>query len=222
MLEKTVEACLFLSSLLCIVTAASAQTTTNCTARPDGYGGSRMDCTSTSNTITPTPPPPAESPAEEAKRMNSVFDRARSVSDASARYKAEQAAKQQAVVKTDLPLSAGETMWTSIKTGNDFKIRVTEDYIYTQRADLPSNLQGSAFIRSEFKKVDGKWVGKAYSHLPYQDKKSTKWCDTELDIEIDKLSDSRIEGMAPHPSSFNVKTCQPENVEMQAFTWIPK
>jgi hypothetical protein len=131
-----------------------------------------------------------------------------------------------------------EKIWTSMTSGRDFKMRIEGDYIYTEWINLPPQLQTTtAFMRSELKKDGDKWIGKARSNLPYSYKASymdfwrngqqtgtenMKWCTLENDFEIDKISDSRIEGRALASKSFDAKKCKPGKLEWQPFTWIPK
>ena len=118
---------------------------------------------------------------------------------------------------------AGEKVWTSMTTGHDYKVRVDGDYIYTEWVNLPPVLKStSAFMRAELKKAGDKWVGKVRANLPYKYKSSVKWCQTEFDFEIDKVSDSRIEGQGLGPTSFDAKKCQADKTEWKTFTWIPK
>ncbi len=231
MFEKIVKATLALIFVIGVASAASAQTPDRkcTTSEPDAVGKITTTCTD----VKPFDPlgdlkKRAQAEADRKQRIQEQAD-AKAVADAQIRAANAQVEAAHALTASSTPapvattLSAGERMWTSIKTGNDLKIRLDGEYIYTQIANLSPALQSTpAFVRSEFKKVGEKWVGKTYFYLPYQGKKSTKWCRFETDIEIDEVSDSRIAGMAPHWSSFNVQTCQPEGVEMQSFTWIPK
>ena len=164
----------------------------------------------------------AEAVKAQTEAAKAMTEAAKAQTEAAHRTaSAQEAAPAPAPAVTTSP--AGDRMWTSIKSGRDFKVRIDGEYIYTQWVSMPPELQStSAFMRAEFRKVGDKWVGKTYSYLPYKYKNSTKWCHAELDMEIDKLSDSRIEGMSPYAPSFNVEKCQPENVQMQPFTWIPK
>lgn len=123
-----------------------------------------------------------------------------------------------------LPISpTGERVWTSMTTGRDYKVRIDGDYIYIEWINLPPALQSTAaFMRTELKKAGDKWVGKTRAYLPSKEKSSVKWCHLELDFEIDKLSDSRIEGQGAALTSFDVKNCRVERSELKPFTWIPK
>lgn len=119
--------------------------------------------------------------------------------------------------------SAEERVWTSITSGRDYKVRMNGDFVYVQWTNLPpALLSTTAFIRAELKKTGDKWVGKNISYLPYSTRTGQKWCRIETDFEIDKLSDSRIEGMGLAWPSTNVNKCQPEHAEMKQFIWIPK
>jgi hypothetical protein len=48
------------------------------------------------------------------------------------------------------------------------------------------------------------------------------WCSRDDDVEIDLLSDKRIEGIAPSWEKFDCRKCEPEGVGQKSFTWIPK
>ena len=131
-----------------------------------------------------------------------------------------------------------ERIWTSLKSGRDFRVRIDGNYIYTEWVNLPPVLQSTAaFMRTELKKDGEKWIGKVRLNLPYAFKSSymdfwrtgqqmgtenVNWCRDESEFEIDSMSDSRIEGQSLSPSSFDVKKCKPGKKEWQTFTWIPK
>jgi len=50
----------------------------------------------------------------------------------------------------------------------------------------------------------------------------TNWCSIDSDIEIDLMSDKRIEGISTTSEKFNCMKCEPEKAERKPFTWIPK
>ncbi len=135
------------------------------------------------------------------------------------------------------PMPAAGEVWTSMTTGRDYKIRTDGDYIYVEWI-LPAALQSTAaFMRVELKKNGDKWIGKARSLLPYEYKSSyfdfwktgqtmgtanVNRCRLEVDLEIDRLSDARIEGQAQNFASFDAKKCKPGKLGWKPFTWIPK
>jgi len=124
---------------------------------------------------------------------------------------------------TSATSSADERVWTSMTNGHDYKVRIDGDYIYIQWINLPPALQSTAaFTRCELKKSGDKWIGKSVSNFPHAFRSGAKWCRLETDIEIDKISDSRIEGVALAWTSMNVGKCQPERPERKQFIWIPK
>jgi hypothetical protein len=134
-------------------------------------------------------------------------------------------------------LSNGK-IWTSLTSGRDYKLRVDGDYLYIEWVNLPPQLQTTtAFLRSELKKDGDKWIGKSRSNLPFEFKSSyadfwttgqrmgtenVNWCVVETEVEIDKITETRIEGRATRPKSFDAKKCKPGKFEWQPFTWIPK
>jgi len=223
MMNATAKEALLFACFVCMATAASAQTPDRecTTTEPDVLGRIKTTC----KDVKPFDPL-GDLQADIKKRMQAEADRKKRIQEqADAKALAEAAhapTSSSAPAPAEIALSAGERVWTSIRTGHDFKVRIDGEYIYTQVILPPALQSASAFVRAELKQAGDKWVGKSYAYLPYQGKKSTKWCHTETDFEIVKMSDSRIEGVAPHWSSFNVDKCQPENVEMQPFTWIPK
>jgi hypothetical protein len=121
------------------------------------------------------------------------------------------------------PSLAGERVWTSMSSGRDYKVRIDGDYVYVQWVNLPPELVSTmAFSRTELKKTGDKWVGKNTNYLPVSTKTGPKWCRIEVDMEIDKLSESRIEGKGTRWLTTDAKKCQPEHPESIPFTWIPK
>ena len=136
------------------------------------------------------------------------------------------------------PVLNKETVWTSLASGRDYKLRIDGDYIYTEWVSLPTELQTTAaFVRAELKKDGDKWVGKVRSNYPYEYKSAyfdfwkngqtvgtsnVRWCQLELDFEIDALTDSRIEGRAMGFTTFDAKKCKPGKMDWKPFTWIPK
>lgn len=131
-----------------------------------------------------------------------------------------------------------QEIWTSMTNGRDFIVRTNGDYIYTEWTNRPPELKNSsAFIRGELKKNGNEWSGTVRSFLPYVFKSSymdfwktgqrtgtenVKWCVQESEIEIERMSDSRIEGRSLIPTSFDAKKCKSGKMTWQPFVWIPK
>lgn len=119
--------------------------------------------------------------------------------------------------------SSDGKVWSSLASGRDYKLRMDGEFIYAEWVNIPPALASTAaFMRSELKKNGDKWVGKVRSNLPYNYYANIKWCRIEADIEIDKISDTRIEGRAMNFKSINVRKCQPEKATWETFAWIPK
>ena len=126
----------------------------------------------------------------------------------------------------------GGTVWTSLTSGRDYTIRQDGDYLYMDWVSIPTQIkEAGGFTRSELKKgSDGKWRGQAYARLPCTYTKGlgayartvTNWCSRQDDIEIDLLSDKRIEGISVGWQKFDCKNCEPKEVEHKPFTLIPK
>jgi S1-C subfamily serine protease len=124
---------------------------------------------------------------------------------------------------TKVNAPSSEALWNSLSNGWDYKIRIDGDYVYVQWVNLPSDLKSTAaFASMELKKTGTKWAGKKIIYLPFNYKYSVKWCRTETAIEIDQLSESRIQGRSEGWTSLDVKKCQPENIVWKDFTWIPQ
>jgi hypothetical protein len=124
-------------------------------------------------------------------------------------------------------------VWTSLMSGHDFNVRQDGDYLYTEWMNIPSEIKAAdGFSRSELKKSpDGKWRGKTNARVPCTYKRGlgenernvTNWCSREAVIEIDLMSDKRIEGISTISEKFNCKKCEPEGPAVsKSFTWIPK
>jgi hypothetical protein len=146
---------------------------------------------------------------------------------------AHQQAKPLASVasKSDDSLTEG-TVWTSLTNGRDYTLRQDGDYLYMDWVSIPPEMKtAGGFVRCELKKgSDGKWRGKSHTRLPCTYRKGlgvyeqnvTNWCSREDDMEIDLLSDRRIEGISVGWQKFDCKSCEPKGVEHKPFTWIPK
>jgi S1-C subfamily serine protease len=146
----------------------------------------------------------------------------------------QQAKSLESVANKSDGLFTEDKVWTSLTSGNDYKIRQDGDYLYVDWVNAPSG----GFLRSELKKnSDGKWRGKTRARLPCRNRNMnfhlgpssvpvqniTNLCSLEFDdVEIDLLSDRRIEGIAIHSESLDCKKCEPKGVEHRPFTWIPK
>jgi hypothetical protein len=119
--------------------------------------------------------------------------------------------------------SSDGKVWSSLNTGRDYKLRIDGEFIYVEWVNMPPALNSTgAFMRSELKKDGDRWIGKVRSNLPYTYYANIKWCRIEADIEIDKISDTRIEGRSMNSKSINVRKCQPEKQNWESFAWIPK
>ena len=117
-----------------------------------------------------------------------------------------------------------DSVWTSLTSGRDFKLRFDGDYLYTDWVNEPEQLRNAGgFVRSELRKTgDGTYVGKVSQFLPCMYYTQVRWCRTEGSIEIRRLSLTRIEGVSESWGKFNCRKCQPEKVGKKEFTWIPK
>jgi S1-C subfamily serine protease len=124
------------------------------------------------------------------------------------------------------------TVWTSLTTGHDYTVRQDGDYLYSDWVNVPPEVKtAGGFARAELKKSpDGKWRGKVHSRLPCSYTKGLgvyartiiNWCSREDDMEVDLLSDRRIEGLAVRWQKFECKNCEAKGMEQKPFTWIPK
>ena len=124
-------------------------------------------------------------------------------------------------------------MWTSLTNGHDYNLRYDGDYLYVDWVNVPPDVKtAGGFVRGEMKKSpDGKWRGKTHLRMPCAytlgrgafARSFTNWCSSETEIEIDLLSDKRIEGVNTGSEKFNCKKCEAEGkVEQKPFTWIPR
>jgi S1-C subfamily serine protease len=126
----------------------------------------------------------------------------------------------------------GGTLWTSLTSGRDYTLRQDSDYIYMDWVSIsPEVKTAGGFSRSELKKSpDGKWRGKNHARLPctytrglgVYARSITNWCSREDDVEIDLLSDKRIEGISVGWQKFECKDYEAKGVQHKPFTLIPK
>jgi hypothetical protein len=131
----------------------------------------------------------------------------------------------EAVTNRDEASPTEDVVWTSLMTSRDFRVRQDGDYLYVDRISVrPVAGAAGLFARSELKKSsDGKWRGKTHEHeyCTYA-RGGTNTCNFDTDIEIDFMSDKRIEGKRTVWTKFDCKKCEAQLVESKAFTWIPK
>lgn len=124
-------------------------------------------------------------------------------------------------------------LWTSLTSGHDFNLRQDGDYLYADWVNVPPDIKtAGGFLRSEMKKSsDGKYRGKTHLRMPctYTQGRGafartfTNWCSRDVDIEIDFLSDKRIEGVSTGTAKFDCRKCEAEGkAEQKPFAWIPK
>jgi Trypsin-like peptidase domain len=126
----------------------------------------------------------------------------------------------------------GGTVWTSLTTGRDYTFRQDGDYLYTDWVSISPEIKtAGGFSRGELKKdPDGKWRGKVHARFPctytqglgVYARTYTNWCSREDDMQIDLLSDTRIEGISVRWEKFDCKKCEAKGVEHKPFTLIPK
>jgi hypothetical protein len=135
------------------------------------------------------------------------------------------------VTSKDGGLSEG-TLWTSLTSGRDYAIRRDGDYLYLDWVSIPTQVKDlGGFSRTELRKgSDGKWLGQTHTRLPCTYTKGvgayahsvTNWCSRTDDMEIDLLSDKRIEGITAGWQKFECKKCEAKDLEHKPFTLIPK
>ena len=127
---------------------------------------------------------------------------------------------------------SGSSVWTSLTTGRDYDIRQDGNYLYADWINIPAQVKAAGgFMRTELKKSsDGKWRGQTHSRLPCTYTRGlgayaqnvTNWCSLEGDMEINLLSDKRIEGFADSFGKFDCRKCEPKEKTTKPFTLIPK
>lgn len=127
-------------------------------------------------------------------------------------------------------VSDGSTIWTSLTSGNDFKIRSDGNRLYTERIFPPAFqqfVQQGAFRRCDLAHEGTKWDGTCSSYLPYQwfsqwSGNHVNWCRVQLKEEISVLTPNRIEGETGVITEFDPAKCHVKKIEMKHFVWIPK
>jgi hypothetical protein len=124
-------------------------------------------------------------------------------------------------------------VWTSLTTGKDYSVRQDGDFLYLDWSNISAEGRSAGeFQRGELKKgTDGKWRGNTHLGVPCTYTRGlgayartyTNFCRVDLDVEIDFLSDRRIEGIASNWEKFDCRKCRGEGVVAnKPFTWIPK
>ncbi len=124
------------------------------------------------------------------------------------------------------------TLWTSLTSGTDFKVRQDGDFLYAEMILSTEYSKAGAFNRTEVKRgPDGKWQGKARINWPCDYRHGfganrdtdTHMCSLTRDVEIDSMSRTRIEGILTTGEKFNCGKCEDTGKPIPSpFTWIPK
>ena len=116
------------------------------------------------------------------------------------------------------------SVWTSLTGGRHYRVRVTDNHVYTEWVDLPVRLRGSeAFDSMDLQKQGDKWVGKVRAFVPVTNNvdQTTYWCHFENDAEITGMTKTRIEGRARIGRGVKNGTCKETELSWRAFVWIP-
>jgi S1-C subfamily serine protease len=115
------------------------------------------------------------------------------------------------------------SLWTSLVSNKDYKIRFEDDFIYVEWVNLPAEVRDAAFMKAEFKKGGSAWIGKARVYHPFFSTwTGVKWCSLEFEMTLIKVSSKRIEGSTLSWDKFDVGKCKPKDARVTPFTWIPK
>lgn len=202
---------------------ALAQTQTNCQVF-----GNQINCTSTS----PPPPPQVQTPQPSISP-----DLIRALAEKRAQeFAAAEAARQAAVEKFEAELSAPD-VWTSVRTGSQFHVRMTNDRIYLQWIPNPGASEGIHSARECFP-ANGGWTCKIYSDRSFAEHKwtlgcnltpercwKTYWCHFEDTDKITFVSLERIElegDSADKQQDYDIHKCVVKHTTHKTVTLIPR
>ena len=118
-------------------------------------------------------------------------------------------------------------VWRSLTTGKEYSVRVDAQTLYAEWVNVPPPLvQGSAYIRSECRRVGTRWVGISRSYLPCDtmegNRRVQNWCNLVTRIEIDSMTADRITGRAEAIRRFDCERCRILEKVWAKFEWVPK
>ena len=121
--------------------------------------------------------------------------------------------------------------WKSLQSASPRTLRVDGDYVYIEIV-LPEDQQrAGAFMRGQLKKTGDRYRGRVKHRIqcPYDAWDGTSrfnMCGGEWDVEITRLTPSRVEGtivMPPDSSRTDCAKCKDSLPPVpQSFTWIPE
>ena len=127
--------------------------------------------------------------------------------------------------------AASGRVWKSQTTGHAYRVRIEGDVLRAEWVNLPADLAGhGAYVRTECRRVGGKWIGTTRSRQPLpctevttpEGRHPSAWCALVTRIEIDSITPERIAGRAQAPVRLDCQACKLLDAEWKDFVWTPK
>ena len=138
-------------------------------------------------------------------------------------------AHAQALGSSVQPTAAG-SVWKSQTTGHEYRVSIQGDVLRAEWVNLPAELvRQGAYVRTECRRVGGKWIGTTRSRQPLpctevttpEKRHPTAWCSLVTRIEIDSIAPDRVTGRAQAPIRLDCQACKLLDAEWKDFVWTP-
>ncbi|MBZ5502347.1 MAG: hypothetical protein LAN59_08905 [Acidobacteriia bacterium] len=207
----------FIFALLVVIAPAKAQTTnTNCTVI-----GNQISCQSTTQTAPPfaplyVPPPTPQTPLVTPQVAMLIAERNRAAAEAMRRD----------VDRFTAELSSHDA-WVSVKSGNSYHVRMSDDHIYIFRI-VPPGANWSGSMECAPGTSPGIWDCLDYLNVSrfseQQMFRKNKTCSLKTHAILSTVSLERIVGESEDfgPKDIDWGKCKVKKVERNAFTFIPR
>ncbi len=133
------------------------------------------------------------------------------------------ATKKQTVAATALP-----SLWTSLSTKKEFRVRIDKDRFSAEWIAPPEAAKKGAYIRTECRRSGDKWIGISHVFVLCSDSgegKKTTGCPLTVRFEVDSITADRISGRSETPrgeGGFDCQKCQVRQMGWGNFVWVPK
>ena len=116
-------------------------------------------------------------------------------------------------------------LWRSQTTGNEYRVRVEKGVFRAEWVNVPMDwAKQGAYLRTECRRMGGKWVGTSVAHLPCtsgegQNARIAKWCDLKTQTEIDSITSQRVAGRGQGASKIDCEQCKVVETSWSPFVW---
>jgi hypothetical protein len=120
------------------------------------------------------------------------------------------------------------SLWTSLSSQKDFRVRIDKDRFYAEWIVPPEAAKKGAYIRTVCRRSGNKWIGTSRVFVLCPDPadagaKKVVGCPLTVRFEVDSITADRISGSSETPrAGFDCQKCQVLQMGWGNFAWVPK